>query len=201
MQVMEKIKMVQLEKEYENIIAQIDQLILKKGHIIIAIDGKCGSGKTTMAQFLKEYYHASLFKMDDFFLQKFQRTKERLMQPGGNVDYERFMHTVITPLLLKEDISYQRFDCSHMKLSDDIEIISYKPISIIEGTYSLHPYFKHYYDLSIVLDVSDEIQEKRILQREGKEKLKLFKSKWIPLENKYFSAFCIYENSDIIFGK
>ena len=136
--------------------------------------------------------------MDDFFLQDFQRTKERLLQPGGNVDYERFKDTVIDSLLLKRNVKYQRFDCSQMKLSDNIEIISYHPINIVEGTYSLHPYFNHYYDISIVLDISDDMQKNRILKRNGKDQFKMFEKKWIPLENKYFKQYHIYENADIV---
>lgn len=190
--------MFELKKEYQNIIDQIDKLLKIKKDIIIAIDGKCGAGKSLLGKLLEKYYEASLFKMDDFFLQSFQRTKERLMQPGGNVDYERFYQAVITPLLLKKDIKYQKFDCSQMKLSEDIEIIPYRHINIIEGTYSMHPYFKHYYDLSIVLNISNEMQKRRILKRNGKDKLEMFNKKWIPLENQYFESYHIYEMADII---
>lgn len=190
--------MRELEKQYQHILYKINELLKKKKDIIIAIDGKCGAGKSQLGQFLKEYYDASLFKMDDFFLQDFQRTNERLLEAGGNVDYERFKYTVIDSLLLKNNVKYQRFDCSQMKLNDEVEIILYHPINIIEGTYSLHPYFKHYYDISIVLDISDDMQKNRILKRNGKDKWEMFEKKWIPLENKYFKQYHIYENADII---
>lgn len=183
---------------YKEIINQIDEIILKKKDIIIAIDGKCGSGKSTFSSFLQQYYQASLFKMDDFFLQLYQRTPERLKLPGGNVDYERFKRTVIDPLLNKQDVDYQRFDCSKMLLEDHIEVIPYHHINIIEGTYSLHPYFEHYYDISIVFNISDLLQEKRILKREGQRKLEMFKNKWIPLENQYFETFSIFQNADFV---
>ena len=32
--------------------------------------------------------------MDDYFLQPYQRTEERLAEPGGNVDYERFKEEI-----------------------------------------------------------------------------------------------------------
>ena len=34
--------------------------------IIVAIDGRCGSGKTTLAAWLMEQFDGSLFHMDDF---------------------------------------------------------------------------------------------------------------------------------------
>ena len=65
---------------------------------IVAIDGMCGSGKSTVAGKLQEYFGCSLFHMDDFFLQPHQRTSQRLDAPGGNVDYERFQAEVLIPL-------------------------------------------------------------------------------------------------------
>ena len=43
--------------------------------ILVAIDGKCASGKTTLGYYLKEYFNCNLFHMDDFFLQNYQRTE------------------------------------------------------------------------------------------------------------------------------
>lgn len=46
--------------------------------IVIAIDGRCAGGKTTLGSYLEQEFDANLFHMDDFFLQAGQRTKERL---------------------------------------------------------------------------------------------------------------------------
>ena len=189
--------MLETEK-YTMIITRIDSLLKKKNDVIIAIDGKCGAGKTTLGQYLRENYDASLFHMDDFFLQKRQRTEKRYQTPGGNIDYERFYDTVIKPLLKGHEVHYQKFDCQKMELDDDIEIIPYHHINIIEGTYSMHPYFHHYYDLSIVMNIPDEKQESRILKREGPKQLEMFKNKWIPLEKLYFNHLDIFSQADIL---
>ena len=49
-------------------------------YIVIAIDGRCASGKTTLANKLAQHFHANVFHMDDYFLRKEQRTKERLSE-------------------------------------------------------------------------------------------------------------------------
>lgn len=185
--------------QYFEIINKINQLFVANKKLTIAIDGKCGAGKSFLAKLLCEIFDANLFKMDDFFLRPFQRTEERLSMPGGNVDYERFKATVIDPLLKKESIKYQRFDCSKMTLCDDIQIIPYQNLNIIEGTYSLHPYFGKYYDYAIGLDISDELQEKRILNRNGAMMLEKFKNIWIPLENNYFQAYEIFKQVDYLY--
>ena len=54
--------------------------------MLVAIDGMCGSGKTTLGQVLSKVYDCNLFHMDDFFLRPEQRTAERMAQDGGNVE-------------------------------------------------------------------------------------------------------------------
>lgn len=185
--------------DYFEIILKINELLLEHHSLNVAIDGKCGSGKSTLGRLIATIYNANLFKMDDFFLQSFQRNEARLALPGGNVDYERFKETVIEPLKQKENVEYQRFDCSKMALDEHIEIINYCPINVIEGTYSMHPYFGSFYDYTIALNISDSMQEKRILERNGKIMLEKFKKIWIPLENKYFESYDIFNQADYLY--
>ena len=60
----------------------------------VAIDGPCASGKSTLGALLRGVYGANLFHMDDYFLPFARKTPERLAEPGGNVDYERFFAEV-----------------------------------------------------------------------------------------------------------
>lgn len=184
--------------QYFEIVFKINELLLTKDHLMIAIDGNCAAGKSTLAKYLQMIFDANVFKMDDFFLQPFQRTKERLEIPGGNVDYERFKKTVIDSLLQGKEVNYQCFDCSKMALDDQITIIPYRKINIIEGTYSMHPYFKACYDFKIGLKVSSQVQEERILKRNGNIMLKKFKEIWIPLENKYFDEDKVFKHVDYL---
>ena len=50
----------------------------RKDPMMIAIDGRCAAGKTTLADRLKEEFDCSVIHMDHFFLQPKQRTKQRL---------------------------------------------------------------------------------------------------------------------------
>ena len=188
-------------ENYSKVIAAIDELLTQKKDIIVVIDGNCGAGKTTLGNFLAEYYNASLFHMDDFFLQKYQRIKKRYQSPGGNVDYERLYDTVIKPLLHQQEVRYQRLNCQTMELEKKISLKPYHAVNIIEGTYSMHPYFHHYYDLSIVMKIDDVEQQKRILERNGQKQFEMFKNKWIPLEQKYFLAFDIFYRADLLLGE
>lgn len=165
--------------------------------ILVSIDGKCASGKTTLGYYLKKEFDANLFHMDDFFLQAYQRTGERLAEAGGNVDYERFKKEVLEPVKKGQTVSYQRFDCSTMKLGET-ETIPPRHINIIEGSYSEHPFFGDCYDLKVFMEISQEDQIENIRRRNGEDKLRVFMERWIPMEEAYFNAFGIKEKSDFV---
>lgn len=184
-------------KEQE-LLEAINEIYKHKGQVTIAIDGRCGSGKTTLANKLKEYFDCHIFHMDDFYLQEYQRTKERYNEPGGNVDRERFKKEVLDPLNNQQDVLYRPLDCSSMSISEGT-LYPYKPINIIEGSYSCHPDLINTYDLTIFVDIDESLRHKRIEERNGKEALNMFIKKWIPLEEKYFSCFDIQNHCDFYF--
>jgi len=163
---------------------------------LIAIDGNCGSGKTTLANYLAKELNASVFHMDDFFLQPPQRTEARLAEPGGNVDYERFKDAVLNHIADADGITFQPFSCSEWKLGNAVTV-PYNDIVIVEGSYSQHPYFENVYDVKIFLEISSEEQKKRILNRDGEAIWPMFEEKWIPMENRYFEEFKINEHSHL----
>ncbi|MBE5962064.1 MAG: hypothetical protein E7256_11920 [Lachnospiraceae bacterium] len=164
---------------------------------MVAIDGKCGAGKTTLGNFLKEVFDCNVFHMDDFFLQNEQRTECRLKEVGGNVDYERFQKEVILPVLEKKEVLYRPFRCDIRAIAEE-KRIPYKRLNIIEGAYSQHPYFKECYQLRIFMDLSEGEQIRRIRIRNGESMLRRFMEEWIPKENAYFKQFHIREKSDLI---
>ena len=177
----------------ETIKKRIDELLAQKDMVIVAIDGKCTSGKTTLAGRLAEIYDCNVFHMDDFFLRPEQRTAERFAEVGGNVDYERFMEEVLLPLKAGKSFSYRPFDCSTFTLAEPVSVVP-KKLNIIEGTYSHHPYFGDPYDLKIVLTIDDQTQRERILQRPAFLHKRFFEE-WIPMENRYFENFAILDDS------
>lgn len=175
---------------------EIDRLLNSRSRVIVAIDGNCTSGKTTLARQLSESYDCNIIHMDDFFLRPEQRTPERYAQPGGNVDYERFREEVLLPLTAGTSFSYRPFSCSTFTLSEPVSVRP-KKLTIVEGTYCLHPHFGDVYDLKVRLTVKAELQQQRILERP--EFLhKRFFEEWIPMENRYFQVFSISEKCDLV---
>lgn len=169
----------------------------KNEKIIMAIDGRCGSGKTTLAQKLSNLILAPVIHMDDFFLPPNLRTDARLSEAGGNIHYERFLDEVVAGLKTGNSFCYKPFICSTMDYGNPITI-NIGPIIIVEGAYSTHPLFKDIYNVKVFCDISESEQKQRIICRDGAERYQDFEQKWIPMEEKYFKEFNIREKCDLI---
>lgn len=165
---------------------------------LVAIDGRCASGKTTLAEDLKGKIGCNVIHMDDFFLRPEQRTSQRYREAGGNVDYERFLEEVMKPLMAHQEFSYRPYDCKRQRFSEPV-LVPPCTVTIIEGAYSCHPAFWEYYFLRIFLTVRKEEQYRRILQRNGKDSLHDFQTKWIPLEEEYFQQYFLESRCDLQF--
>lgn len=190
-----------IEERYAHIISLIMEIFRhvssNKDHpYIIAIDGMSASGKSTLAKLLHENFpESNLFHMDDYFLQPYQRTAERLEEIGGNVDYERFQSEILSHLSDRNGLTYRKYDCCTQTLGNEI-FVPWKPLVIVEGSYSHHPYFHHPYNLRIFCEITPDEQRNRILERNGEFMLNRFISEWIPKENLYFQKYQIKEKVD-----
>ena len=123
------------KERFEPVVQAIRQLQKEKEGLdeplIVAIDGRCGSGKTTLGEYLEQVFDCNLFRMDDFFLRMEQRTPQRLKETGGNVDYERFEETVLRPIFQKQTVFYQPFSCRKWNLLEGYPV-PYKKLNIID---------------------------------------------------------------------
>lgn len=170
------------------LLTALDRALSEKSRVLLAVEGGSASGKTTLADMLAGLYpDAAVFHADDFFLRPEQRTEERFAQPGGNLDRERLEAEILAPISKGEDAEYRPFDCHTMSLGRPRHIRAAR-LNIVEGAYSMHPQLAHYYDLSVFLELSPEVQRCRVLERNGPEWGQMFFDRWIPLENTYFQA-------------
>lgn len=173
------------------------ELIDSKKNAVVGIDGRCASGKTTLAAMLAEIYDCSVFHADDFFLPPEMRTEERLSEIGGNMHRERLRDEVLIPVKEKREAVYRKFNCSDFTFSDPITV-SYKRLTIVEGSYCLHPELADFYDIKVFSDIDEKTQLERIYNREGEEGARSFVARWIPMEERYFDSFGIKDRCDLV---
>lgn len=164
--------------------------------LIIALDGRSASGKSTLAALLGRVLPAGVIHMDDFFLPAELRTEERFAMPGGNVHFERIFRDVLPGLKARGAFSYRCFDCSAMAPGAEREIPA-GDFRVVEGAYSLHPVFGGFADVKVFLDIDPELQRRRVTERNGEAMAAIYAARWIPLEERYFDYYGIREKADL----
>ncbi len=176
------------------LLTSIQTLLDGGGHIVLAIDGRCGSGKSTLAALLARRFGGRVVHMDDFFLPFELRDEQTFERIGGNIHTERLAAEVMSHIRDIE-LCYNRYSCREgifapVRLPDS-------RLTVVEGSYSLLPELRQYYDLTVFCDVSRDVQRRRITERE-KDRAEIFFERWIPLEERYFSQCDVAGHADII---
>lgn len=183
-------------RDYDRLVQAIQTRLAQHERLIVAIDGRCGSGKTTLAARLQQELGCTVFHMDDFFPRPEQRTEERLSQPGENVDHERFLAEVLLPLQRMQPVIYRPYLCARQQLGSPVTVTPSRLI-IVEGSYACHPSLWEHYGLRVFLSVEPEEQLRRIEKRNGPERAAMFRDRWIPFEEMYFEAFDVQARCDL----
>ena len=167
-----------------------------KHPFIIAIDGRCAAGKTTLAEKIQSSMECNVIHMDDFYLPFSERTEEKMAQPGGNMDFERLLFEVLIPLRSGANAMYRPYDCHHDTFLPSEKLNATVP-TIIEGSYSCHPKLQKSYDLRVFMDISPECQKSRLKER-GPSSFERFQTIWIPREEHYFTAYKVRNYCDLV---
>ncbi len=160
-----------------------------KHPFLVALDGRCAAGKTTLAASLAERLAdigCTVLHMDDFFLRPEQRTPERLSTPGENIDHERFLAEVLQPMCAGKPMVYRPFSCRTQTVGEAARLTVH-PIVLVEGSYACHPALRAFYDLRLFLSVDPATQMARIRER-NPATAEIFRTRWIPLEEAYIGA-------------
>ena len=179
------------------LMGKIDRRLAAGESVRLAIDGQAAAGKSTLAGMLADLYQCSLIHMDDFFLPHPRKTPERLREPGGNIDYERFLLEAVEPLKRGEPFTYRPYNCHTQDYGDPVAVDP-RTMVIVEGAYSLHPLYAENFHLKVFYAIDPPLQTRRILWRNGERMLERFLKEWIPLESRYIEAFCIPDGCDLV---
>lgn len=170
--------------------SNLDELlarVLRMQSGVIAIDGPCASGKSTLGALLQNAFSLSVLHLDDFFLRPEQRTPERLAEPGGNIDRERFLREAYGPYRDGVPFAYRPFDCATQTLLAPVSVVP-TPVRVVEGVYAMHPAFRGLYALSVFVKAGLSARRERLLARNGEAMLRRFDTVWIPMEDAYFEG-------------
>ena len=165
--------------------------------LVLALDGRCGSGKTTLANALAQQFPASIvLRSDDFYLPPAQRVPGWEKTPCANMDLARLRDEALRPAYGGRAVQYQAYSCREGAYQPMRELPT-QPLVILEGSYSHHPLLAGYETVRVFITCSKEEQARRLQAREG-ERYENFAARWIPLEEEYFAEYKIEETADFV---
>lgn len=139
--------------DIEKLVGNIPKIKPKHKTTLIGIDGRGGSGKTTLALLIKKHFpETRIVTTDDFYNKEIEKIDERLLEDK-----------ILKPISQDLPATYVEFNGIERKL----RTIEPGGILIIEGVYSIHGSISHYYDYKIWIEASVEDINKRVLKRDS----------------------------------
>ena len=185
--------------DFENLSARIAALLAAAPArpVLVALDGRCGSGKTTLAARLAERFPASCtIHTDDYYLPPARRVPGWEKIPCANMDLARLRAEVLAPARAGQAFIYRAYSCREGAYLPPVPL-SPAPLVLVEGSYSHHPTLADLYDLRVFVTCSQTEQTRRLQNREG-ARYAAFAARWIPLEEAYFAQDQIERSADLV---
>ncbi|MCP9000635.1 chorismate-binding protein [Pseudarthrobacter sp. RMG13] len=157
--------------------------------VIIAIDGRSGAGKTTLAielaAQLRNHHKVALFHLEDIY-------------PGWNgltAGIERYVSTVLTPLSRAEPATWTSWDWER-HYDGDTRVTLPAEIVIVEGVGAAAAVARPLLSAVIWADSPDDIRRKRALDRDGGT-YEPFWDQWAEQEEAWLAADDVPQEADI----
>lgn len=162
---------------------------------LVAVDGRCGSGKTALGNALGKAFGCPVVHTDDYYLPFARRPENWQKTPAANMDLARLRAEVLDPLRAGQEGLSRPYNC-HDDTFGAATPLPAGQLVILEGSYSHHPALGRY-DLTVFVTCPGPCREARLRAREG-DHFPMFLSRWIPLEEGYFRACSIEEKADFL---
>lgn len=185
--------------------------------LVVAIDGRSGSGKSTVAAAVAQGIGAVIVPCDDFFTASVsdaewdRRTPEQ--RAADAIDWRRLKREAIDPLRTGRAARWYTFDFLAGPRGDGTypwrrtpTERAPKPVVLLDGAYSARPELADVLDLSVLVEAAPTTREARLAAREAADFLRQWHARWDPAEDYYFghvrppSAFDVVCRTDGVAG-
>jgi uridine kinase len=153
----------------------------------VGIDGLGASGKTTLAaRIAARLPGAAVVHIDDFARPDLQGWER-----------DRFVAQVLEPLLADRPARYQRWDWPADVGAEWHQVPTGVPV-IVEGVSSTDVRLGVPWDLTLWVEVCYDERWRRIVDRDGPDRLDRWRDDWLPSEEAYVAAQHPQERADLI---
>jgi uridine kinase len=181
----------------DTVVAAIRDRSVSAHRLVVAIDGRSGSGKSTVATAVARAIDAVIVPCDDFFVASVsnvewdRRTPEQ--RATDAIDWRRLRREAIEPLRAGRSARWYAFDFRAGPRGDGTYRVqgtptelAPKPVVLLDGAYSARPELADVVDISVLVEAAPATREARLAAREAPGFLRQWHARWDLAEEYYF---------------
>jgi uridine kinase len=178
------------------------------GAVVVAIDGRGGAGKSTLAGAVAEIVGAAVVPSDDFFAAEIPASEWDRRSPaeraGDAIDWKRLRQEALEPLLAGKPARWRSFDFRARRpdgsypASAELTACVPAPVILLDGAYSSRPELADLVSLSVLVEAPAPVREARLRAREEDAFLREWHERWDPAEAHYFEQVRPRSSFDLI---
>lgn len=159
----------------------------RPGPLVVAIDGRSGTGKSTLARALADRLAATVIEGDDFYVGGTGIEGDPPQSRAARCIDWQSQRRVLSALRAGQAASYHAFDWDAFdgSLSPESTWVAPARVLILEGAYSARPELRDLLDVTILATVPKTVREARLLEREGE--IGPWERQWHEAEDWYYA--------------
>lgn len=171
------------------------------GPMLVALDGRSGTGKSTITVALAELVGGVAVSADDFWAggeDALWHARTPAQRVADGIDWRRLRREVLEPLRDNQPARYRPFDFqAGCGLGAPVYVPS-TPVIVVDGAYCARPELRDLIDLTVLVVLDDAERRRRLLAREGDAFMTAWHRLWDPAEQLYFTEICPPQRFDVV---
>jgi len=188
----------------ERLVTHIEGMLAGRATpVVVALDGRSGAGKSTIAPLVAAKVDGVVVDGDDFYAGGSGDMWDA-MTAAQKVDHVidwRRQRPLLEALRRGESIGYHPYDWNDEDndgpAPHQIHVESAQVI-IVDGVYSGRPELADLVDLSVLILIDDDIRRAQLLAREGEDYRRDWEARWTEAELHYFGQVMPPEAFDLV---
>lgn len=176
------------------IVFEIQQRLQHKSPVLVALDGRSGTGKSTLAHAVAARVEASIVVSDDFYAggnDDVWSGRSASEKVAHCIDWRRMRMEVLEPLLANKPASWHPLDFQPgngwIGWKEELSTLEPAPVILLDGIYSARPELADLVDVAVLIETDDLVRRKRLVVREGQDFMQRWHQLWDAAEDYYFT--------------